>query len=503
MTARPNYANDPAAFVLDLQIPTRDGARRWADVATPFQRDWLQAMAPSFLAVAKGEPPPTPKFWIEASKGCSKTTLVAALLLWLLIYRRRPGNGVAGAVDRDNAAEVLLAAKELLAENPRLGESIEIQAWQIVGKLTDCVIEVVATDRKGSQGGRPLVTYVDECGHIPDGDFEFVQNVLDDAAKTGGLTIVTSNAGWLGTKAYELRELARTSPLWAFLRWDQPSPLTPKAELDEAKLRNSPSRYNRLYFTIWGPRDEGDALDPGHIAASITRDGPSRELPTGFGFAVVGADFGFKRDRTGVCTVALELATCKVHVLDLHSWKAPVGGEVSVDDVERYVSAVARRYRAIRICPDVYGLQGSIQRWRMQGLPVQPIAPTPANQDLQSVSIVSGFRDRQFALFPDAELLQDLAKFSIVERTSAGIGQSYKMVAPRDSSGHADLGTAFVLAATQCLQYAANVQRMRADEAREAEELRQQNGGHDPLWGRDAREIDSPFDPHVEFRRRR
>lgn len=488
----------PKAFVLDLMFPTRNGPRRFGDIATEFQIAWLDVLAPAFLAIANGEAPPTPKVWIEASKGCSKTTLIAALLIWLLIFSRRPGNGIAGAVDRDNAGEVLRACKELLHESDWLAEQIEIQTWAIIGNRTGVVIEITASDRKGTQGGRPLVTYVDECGHIEDGPFEYVENLLDNAAKTGGLTLICTNAGWTGTKAHALREIARTSPLWTFLSWNRPSPLTPQAEIDEAKLRNSPGRFNRLYFTIWGPRDEGDALNAADREACITRDRPCQKLPSGFGFAVIGVDAGLKHDRTGVATVAIDLKTAKVCLMETRSWRAPIGGEVQIADVEAYIIDAARRFHAARIVVDVWALESTIQRFRLMGLPIVPIHPSPANADLLAVKIVAAFRERQLALYPDAELLEDLGKFSIVEKNSAGFGQTYKLVAPRDSTGHADLGQAYLMAATQALVFADGLRSQRAFDASEAAE-RHPGGDRDPNWGKPMSEVDQPFNYLNEY----
>lgn len=439
------YAADPIAFVLDLTFPTRQGPRRFGDVATDFQLAWLDAMAPSFLAVANGEQPPTPKFWIEASKNCSKTTLVAALILWLLIFRRRPGNGVAGAVDKDNAAEVLLAARELLGENPHLGECIEIQAWAIVGKQTDCVVEIVATDRKGSQGGRPMLTYVDECSHVDDGSFEFVRNVLDDASKTGGLTIVTSNAGWTGTPAWELREIARTSELWTFLRWDQPSPLTPMSELKESRLRNSAARHARLHYTAWGPRDEGDALDPGDIEAACVLKGPAPFWDSRWLLTLAGFDGGLKRDRSALALVGIaNEPDYPLELIATRSWKPTNGQTISLADVEFVIANLYQHFRVKEVAYDWWQMEGSAQRLKLQGVNMFAFEAVPKNLDEMARQTMWLFKERAVRLYPDPELLKDLSQLSIVDR-----GRSYRLSAPRTAAGHADLAFATCMALTR------------------------------------------------------
>lgn len=434
------WAASPAVFVSDLAIPTRQGPQRWGDVMTSFQREWLDAMAPSFLAVAAGEAPPTPKFWIEASKNCSKTTLVAALILWLLIFRRKPGNGVAGAVDKDNAAEVLLAAKELLAENSHLAERVEIQAWAIVGRQTDCVVEIVATDRKGSQGGRPMLTYVDECSHVDDQSFEFVRNVLDDASKTGGLTIVTSNAGWTRTAAYDLREIARTSPRWGFLRWAQPSPLTPAEELEESRLRNTSARHKRLHYTEWADGG-GDAIEQADILACLTRKGPIYDPETECSY-FIGLDLSTKRDRSAAVVVGANPRAKKVHLAVAQSWAPVAGGMVDLVSVRETVQTLARRFSAaVHYDPHQAGLL--VQELQAAGVRCAEMTFSAANLSLMATTIMQAFRQKQIELYNDPQLLADVAKLSIEER-----GFSHcKLVAPSDrETGHADTAMALAIA---------------------------------------------------------
>src|SRR5215207_4509025 len=96
------FAADPLAFFDALLIPSAHGVRPFGDVMAPEgQRDWFKAIAPSLLAVANGERPPIGRFWTERTKGGSKDSDAACVLLWLLAFCRRKLDMQVGAADRD------------------------------------------------------------------------------------------------------------------------------------------------------------------------------------------------------------------------------------------------------------------------------------------------------------------------------------------------------------------------------------------------------------------
>ena len=84
MTKQPNirkFASDPLAFIDALIIPSARGAKPFAEVMAPHQREWFEAIAPSLVAVATGKHPPIGKFWSERTKGGSKDSDIACASL--------------------------------------------------------------------------------------------------------------------------------------------------------------------------------------------------------------------------------------------------------------------------------------------------------------------------------------------------------------------------------------------------------------------------------------
>ncbi len=145
-------AHDPSVYLASVVIPGGRGPARLADAAADFQREDFAALAPSFLALAEGRAPPRSRFWIECTKGASKDTDCAVMLLWLLAFSRRPLCVQVGAADLDQAAELRKAAESVLRLNPWLRPAVEIQALKLVGVKTGVVADVIPADVAGSHG---------------------------------------------------------------------------------------------------------------------------------------------------------------------------------------------------------------------------------------------------------------------------------------------------------------------------------------------------------------
>ena len=117
---------------------------------------------PALLAVARGTKPEIGKFWWEATKGASKDSDLAVCLLWMLAFAKRPLLCQVGAADKDQAAELLKAAKDVLYLNPWLAKRVRIQSWQILCDATSSSAEIIAADVAGSHGARPDVLVINE-----------------------------------------------------------------------------------------------------------------------------------------------------------------------------------------------------------------------------------------------------------------------------------------------------------------------------------------------------
>src|SRR5690606_18133481 len=97
-----------------LTIPSAHGPMPFKDCMADYQRHWFGAIAPSLLAVSRGEKPPIGRFWTERTKGASKDTDAGCCLLWLLAFSRAKLDMQVGAADRDQAAELKKAIADVI-----------------------------------------------------------------------------------------------------------------------------------------------------------------------------------------------------------------------------------------------------------------------------------------------------------------------------------------------------------------------------------------------------
>lgn len=433
------YSADPAAFLADLRIPVAGRVARFGDVAAPHQREWIAALAPSLLAVARGQMPPMGRFWFEATKGAAKDTTLAACLLWLLPFSARPLACQIGAADADQADELRKAAKQILSMNPWLGQRVGIQSWRILCEATGSEAEIIATDVAGSHGARPDVLILNELSHVT--RFEFAENLADNASKVPhGLMIVATNAGFTGSDAWRWREIARTSGRWSFHVFDRPAPWLDPAEIAEAQRRNSPARFNRLWRGVWSS-GSGDALDPADIDASIAPDlKPVADRPQGV-TAVCGLDLGIRHDHSALVALGADHARQRVRLLAAKWWPpSPLTGKVDLEQVKAETLATAKRLRAdVRFDPYQAALMA--QQLARDGVHCIEVPFVGSTLNVLATTLLETFRSRRIDLYNCPRLVSDLRRLTIVEKS-----YGHKLEATRDADGHADVATALAIA---------------------------------------------------------
>src|SRR5262249_28988312 len=187
-----DMVHDPAVFRERVVIPAAHGPARLSEVIQPFQERDFTALDPSFIALQRGAKPPVTRYWWERTKGSSKDTDLAVMLLWLLAFSPRSLTCQVGAADADQADELRKAAKQILRLNRWLAAGVTINEMVLLNPRTDSRCEIIPADVAGSHGARPDLVILNELSHIQ--KREFAENLLDNAAKVPhGIVCVATN----------------------------------------------------------------------------------------------------------------------------------------------------------------------------------------------------------------------------------------------------------------------------------------------------------------------
>lgn len=431
-----------------LTIPSAHGSKPFREVMAPYQREWFQAIAPSLLAIARGEKPPLGRFWCERTKGGSKDSDVGRCIEWLMAFCPHKLHVIVGASDRDQAGEAKRAIEDDLRLNPWLGQRIEVQSWTLLCRATGSECNIVASDVAGSHGSRPDIVFLNELSHVT--KEEFAQNLLDNATKKPqGLVIVASNSGFLGSWQERWRNIARKSDRWHFHALSQPAPWLSEAELEEARQRSSSARFHRLYWGVW-PSQSGDALDDADIQACISSSIAPGTVREGE-FTVAGLDLGIKHDHSALVVVAGSYESLSLRLVLAQSWKPGPNGKCDLMRIEDAIAEAHKRYDFLQIGYDPFQAALMAQRLAAQGVPMQEMTFTGSNLNLMATTLLEVFRSRRMEMYDMPALIADLGRLSIEERS-----YGHRLSAVSNESGHADLATALAIALPLAVDAAGN-----------------------------------------------
>jgi hypothetical protein len=302
-------------------------------------------------------------------------------------------------------------------------------------------LDIMRSDIAGAHGGTPDLLVINELSHIK--KWEFAENLMDNADGVAqGMVIIATNAGFKGTHAEVWRNTAIKSPDWGVHVLAQPAPWHSKKTLAEARKRNSPSRYNRLWRGVWAS-GKGDALDENDIEACFTLQGPAQMPEPGWDY-LFGLDLGITHDHSGLVGIAVHVMDRKIKTVTLDAWEPnPDTGEVDLVDVEKRVAALSHFFKPLAVLYDPTEARLMAQQLKRKGVPMREMTfSSTTNLNLMAEALMQVVENHLLECFDidGGRLRRDFGKFNIIEKS-----YGYKLEAVSDEFGHADLGTALVI----------------------------------------------------------
>ena len=245
------------------RVPSRplvdvDGvARRFGDVMDDWQAKDFAALDPALMRCNGRKPDADVKSraYLERGRGHSKTTDLAVMAVWALAFAARPIRGYCFAADKDQAALLKDAMATICRLNPWLAAILDVQKNLVVNIAKGHPgeggqLEIFTSDVGSSYGILPDLIIADELVHW-EGDGSLWHSLISSAAKRSNcLLVVITNAGFVDSWQWAVREAARLDEAWYFSRLDGPraSWLTP-ARLAEQRRMLPAIAYLRLWGT--------------------------------------------------------------------------------------------------------------------------------------------------------------------------------------------------------------------------------------------------------------
>ncbi len=459
------YAKDPAAFRDDLLIDVDGNVVRFGDVMDDWQREDFAKIDPALKAcngrATDNDTDAVTHAYLERSRGHSKTNDIGVICVWALAFANRPLKCYAYAADRDQAALLKDAMETLIKLNPWLGKILEVQKNQVTN-IADghpgngARLEISTSDVGSSYGILPDLIVADELTHWA-GDGSLWHSLISSAAKRSNCLLLTiSNAGFVDSWQWHVRQTARTDEAWYFSRLDGPkaSWLTEK-RLAEQRRMLPQIAYSRLWLNEWSSGG-GDALTPEDIEAAFIdglqpMDGTEKDY-----LFVTGVDLGLTRDCAAVVVLAVPYGggAGKIRLASNKIWRPTLGNKINLLDVERHVLELDKQFGLEQIGFDPWQMEHLAQtleadtnrnrrdQRRFHAEPwLREFPPIAANLRQQATLTIEFFQDHRFQFYDCEPLRRDLHKLRVEEKS-----YGCRLTSPRDGEGHGDTFSAFALA---------------------------------------------------------
>jgi len=467
----------PGEFRRVLKIDTDSGPRPLAEVAEPWQVEDFAALDEPCRAVATRGLCQVSRAWLERPRGHSKTSDIAVVVSWLLFASRYQLAGVAAAADQDQARLLRDAILRLTLLNPWLGKFLEVKQNAINNWQTKSTLSILTADAPSAYGLTPDFVVADEVTHW--GKQDFWNALFSAAAKRRNCLFLTiTNAGFMESWQWQIREAVRQDAGWHFHALDGPhaSWITPERLAEQRRLLPGVA-FDRLWLNRWGT-GAGDALADDDIKAAVTLPGPASGPELGWLY-VAGVDLGLSKDAAALAVVGVDVGneieeeedfpeeplpgyylrrrktieptpedrvqyrqgSGRFRLARLNLWQPQRGRKVELAPIEAAILHLHSHFSLRCVGVDPWQAAYLSERLGKQGVPIESVDFVSNNLKSMASATLDAFSERQLDLFEDDQLLADLRALRVEERQ-----YGVRLVSPRGPGGHGDAATGLAIA---------------------------------------------------------
>lgn len=406
-----------------LRVPKGTGAKK---VFRP--RDWQMEIVSDVLdsrARTVG---------IMLPRGQGKTTLNAAIALYVFFTWGEAANVVCVAVDERQAGLLFNAARRMVELSDDLASRCYVYADKLVLPLTDSTFQVLPASPAALEGLDFVFAVVDEAGVVRRDTFEVVQLAQGKRERSVVVAMGTPGPDPNDQVLVDLRNAAAEHPEDTSLRWREYSAAgfedhpvdcehcwkLANPALDDflhrdaikallpPKTREATFRRARLcQFAT----DTDGAFLPAGVWESLSTGQP---VPDG-SEVVIALDGSFSDDTTAVLVAAVGT---EPHVDKVKVWQRPANDEnyrVPVAEVEQTIRDSCRRWKVLEIVADPFRWTRTLQILESENLPVVEFPHSPARLTAATTDLFSAATNARLTHSGDQTLAEHVAAAVIVE----------------------------------------------------------------------------------------
>lgn len=341
------YKRDPMAFRLNLLVDGPDGSVvKWDTIMSPVQRQDFQAQTPGLLWIGgRADKPAITKFFLQRSRGYSKTTDIASTLLYLLVSSKKQLDIWVCAEDVEQGKLTLDQAQKIVNHNPWLKKLVAIKRNEIASSGTGATVRFMTSDYASSLGISPDVMVCDELTHWT--KEKMWSSVCSSYEKRRGLLYILCNAGYGRDWRWELKQVAisKHGESWYHNAPEGSAPWLGEG-MDEQKMFMPLGEFNRLWMNQWQ-----DALGAYlTLAECKAREDPALFKRSSYNkeyacpVYVAGLDYAEKQDRMVGTVCHLYNGHIYVDRMDVWVPELQPDGINKIEEAENWILDVASAF---------------------------------------------------------------------------------------------------------------------------------------------------------------